>query len=156
MDKGIRPYCINKFNELNVQRKAGTITNTVFRKTVMADCMEAFGISLASAATHYNHAFKEAKRLTPADLEGLGRAEDKKGGRKPKAKAELVGPVQPPTDLTAAEVTAPAVTEVPEQTEFTVKKKSDGSIVAEKLSYEDAIALVEKAKLAKKAALYWV
>ncbi len=41
------------------------------------------GISVASAATHYNHALKLAKAATPTEVEKLGRAEDKKGGRKP-------------------------------------------------------------------------
>lgn len=91
MDKGIRPACNAKFlSELpaRVNTKAG---NTLFRKTVMHHIMEEFGATLASAATHYNHAFLAAKELAKTDatlatqLEGLGRPEDKKGGRKPKA-----------------------------------------------------------------------
>lgn len=142
MDKGIRPACNAKFAELNAQRKAGTLTNTAFRKGVMAFIMEEFGITLASAATHYNHSFQAMKTATPTEVEGLGRADDKKGGRKPKAKPEA----------------APAVAVVTEaeQTEFTVKKKSDGSVVAEKLSFEAARALVERAAAQKKAKLYWV
>lgn len=91
MDKGIRPACNAKFlSELPARQntKAG---NTLFRKTVMHHIMEEFGATLASAATHYNHAFINAKELAKTDttlaaqLEGLGRPEDKKGGRKPKA-----------------------------------------------------------------------
>lgn len=85
MDKGIRPYCNAKFVELNNLRNRGELSNTAFRKSVMADCMEAFGITLASAATHYNHAFKTVKELNSELVSGLGRADDKKGGRKPKA-----------------------------------------------------------------------
>lgn len=84
MDKGIRPFVNAKFVELNPQRKAGTLTNTAFRKAVMASAMEAFGITLASAATHYNHAFKAVKAATPAEVEGLGRPEDKMDSRKRK------------------------------------------------------------------------
>jgi hypothetical protein len=90
MDKGIRPFVNAKFIELNVRRKAGELTNTVFRKTVMADAMEQFGITLASAATHYNHALQLVKAATPAEVEGLGRPDDKKGGRK---KKEVAAPV---------------------------------------------------------------
>ena len=86
MDKGIRPYCNAKFVELNEQRRRGLLTNTAFRKNVIADVMEQFGTTLASAATHYNHAFKTVKALNSELVSGLGRADDKKGGRKPKAK----------------------------------------------------------------------
>jgi hypothetical protein len=88
MDKGIRPYCNNKFVELNERRRRGELSNTQFRKNVIADVMEQFGITLASAATHYNHAFKNLKELNAELVSGLGRPEDKKGGRKPKAKPE--------------------------------------------------------------------
>ena len=136
-DKGIRVNVNHKFVEMLPQRNE--MGNTAFRKAVICYAMDEFGITLASAATHYNHAFKEARKieaLAPM-LEGLGRPEDKKGGRKPKARAE-------------------AVAEVAEQTEFSVYKKSTGELIAEKLNFEAATALVAKAKAAKKAALYWV
>ena len=86
MDKGIRPAVNRKFVEMLPQR--AEIGNTAFRKNIIAFAMDEFGITLASAATHYNHAFKEAKKVAELapQLEGLGRPEDKKGGRKPKAK----------------------------------------------------------------------
>lgn len=93
MDKGIRPFARNKFVELNEFRRkgeapyAGPKGNTQFRKDVIASLMEAFGITLASAATHYNDAFRFIKEQNAELVSGLGRAEDKKGGRKPKAKA---------------------------------------------------------------------
>jgi hypothetical protein len=92
MDKGIRPYCNAKFVELLNVRNRGELTNTQFRKNVMADVMDQFGCTLASAATHYNHAFKTVKELNAELVSGLGRPEDKKGGRKPKAKL-VVAPV---------------------------------------------------------------
>jgi hypothetical protein len=140
-DKGIRVNVNHKFVELLPQRTE--LGNTRFRAEVIGYAMEEFGITLASAATHYNHAKIEAAKVPElaAQMEGLGRAEDKKGGRKPKAKTEavVIGDV--------AEM---------QQTEFTVKRKSNGDVVAEKLSYTDAVALVAKAAAAKKAKLYWV
>jgi hypothetical protein len=161
MDKGIRPHVNNKFVELNEVRRRGDMNNTLFRKSVMADAMELFGITLASAATHYNHAFKTVKELNSELVDGLGRAEDKKGGRKPKAKPELVGPVQPldvrsltgnedemtgHSDETPAEAPQVVIT-------YSVVKAKDGSVVASGLSEADANALVNKAAKAKKAKL---
>lgn len=140
-DKGIRINVNHKFVELlNTRAESG---NTRFRANVIGYAMEEFGITLASAATHYNHAFKEAKKVPELAeaLAGLGRAEDKKGGRKPKAK--VVATVEGD------------VVEV-QQTEFRVLRKSDNAVIAEALSFEAASALVAKAKAAKKSALYWV
>ena len=150
MDKGIRPFARNKFAEINELRRRSLLTNTQFRKNVMAHLMTEFGITLASAATHYNEAFKFLKELNAELVSGLGRPEDKKGGRKKKAvEATPAAEVAPQGDAAQAET-------APEQTVFRVCKKSDGSVVAEGLSFEDAKALVEKAAAAKKAKLYWV
>ena len=113
MDKGIRPECNKKFGELLPTRENTRAGNTAFRKTVMAHIMTEFGITLASAATHYNHAFIDAREKAKTDatlaglLEGLGRPEDKKGGRKPKAK---------PVEATPAADTAVTGSEVLEST----------------------------------------
>lgn len=143
MDKGIRPYCNNKFVELNEVRRRGLLTNTQFRKDVMFDVMEQFGITLASAATHYNHAFKMVKELNAELVDGLGRAEDKKGGRKPKIVHADLSPLSP--DYVE-----------PVQTEFNVCKKSDGTVIATGLSFEAAQELINKAASQKKAKLYFV
>ena len=127
MDKGIRPYTNAKFVELLPTRAA--IGNTAFRKNVMFDIMEAFGITLASAATHYNHAFIQCKAATPELVADLGRAEDKKGGRKPKA-----------IPLTAAEVLNETAAE---QTVFSVYKKKDSTLIAEGLTFEAAQTMVQ-------------
>lgn len=142
-DKGIRPYCNNLFVQTLPSR--AELGNTAFRKQVMFVIMEEFGITLASAATHYNHAFLQVKKSNPELVEGLGRAEDKKGGRKAKAK---------PSELTAAEVLNESTEVV--QTLFTVKRKSDDTVVAENIGFEDAQLLVQKAYTAKKAKLYWI
>jgi hypothetical protein len=113
MDRGIRPYVNAKFVELLPQRT--TVGNTVFRKTVIAETMEAFDCSLASAATHYNHAFKLVKASNPELVVGLGRPEDKKGGRKKKVVAEVAAPAAPATPEAGTE--APAAPEAPAQTE---------------------------------------
>lgn len=184
MDKGIRPFVNAKFAELLPTRVNTREGNTLFRKNVMHSAMEAFGITLASAATHYNHAFIEARKAAATDpalatlLEGLGRPEDKKGGRKPKqqpAPAATVIPV-PTTTLLQAFLApaqpAPAVlTEVApvefidqqvgaaqfvEETTYTVKKKADDSVVAQGVTLEEAQRLVQAAREAKKAKLYWV
>lgn len=146
-DKGIRVNVNNKFVELLPQR--AELGNTRFRAEVIGYAMTEFEISLASAATHYNHAFIEARKLPELAelLVGLGRAEDKKGGRKPKVVAVAAVAVSDEND---AGETAPA------QTVFTVCKKADGTVVAEGLSFEDATALVARAKAAKKATLYFV
>lgn len=78
-DRGIRINVNHKFVELlSTRAESG---NTRFRANVIGYAMEEFGITLASAATHYNHAFKEAKKVPELAeaLLGLGRPEDKKG-----------------------------------------------------------------------------
>lgn len=82
MTKGIREFAISAFASTLSQR--AELGNVEFRRSVMAQTCAAFeGLSIASAATHYNHALKLAKVETPESVLGLGRAEDKKGGRKP-------------------------------------------------------------------------
>ncbi len=91
MDKGIRPAANAKFLELLPMRVNTREGNTAFRKNVICFIMEQYGATLASAATHYNFAFIAAREKAKTDealaalLVGLGRPEDKKGGRKPKA-----------------------------------------------------------------------
>lgn len=81
MTRGIREYVNEKFASLLPQR--AELGNTKFRAAVMQDAMTVHGISLASAATHYNHTLKFIKETDPTLVEGLGRPDDKKGGRKP-------------------------------------------------------------------------
>ena len=136
MDKGIRPEARNKFAELNEQRRRGLLSNKDFRKAVMDHLIENFGITLASAATHYNEAFKFLKELNAELVDWLGRAEDKKGGRKPKVVTEeFVGPILPAL--------------------FNVVKAKDGTMVAERVTQEVAQALIDKAASQKKAKLQW-
>lgn len=173
IDKGIRPHVNAKFIELLAQREQ--LGNKLFRKSVIADAMEQFGITLASAATHYNHAFKEARKTHAHLLTGLGRPEDKKGGRKPKVKpvetpatetpaAETPAadaaptqdtatlPEQPAGEQTAAERIVEQLAP-PAETLFTVVRVKDGVEVATGLTQQQAEELIARAKTAKKAAL---
>ena len=79
MTVGIREFVNAKFGELLSQR--AELGNTGFRKAVMQAAVTQFGISIASAATHYNYSLKTVRGLDPSLVEGLGRPEDKKGGR---------------------------------------------------------------------------
>jgi hypothetical protein len=163
MDKGIRPFAISKFIALAPARVNDRAGNTAFRKSLIATLMEEFGITLASAATHYNHAFIEAKKTHPALCEGLGRAEDKKGGRKAKSTVEAT---TADTALTVGEVlesnlhsteeiaeeAAPVAPAAPVQ-KYSVCKSSDKTVVCGDLTMEEAVALIDKAAKAKKAKL---
>ena len=134
MDQGIRATCNFKFMELLPQRAA--MGNTAFRKAVMSYIVEEFAIPVSSAATHYNHSFQKCREANPELVEGLGRAEDKKGGRKPKA-----------ISVDHADTV---------QTEFTVKRCSNGATIAQAVTLEAARNMVHKAAAQKKAKLYWV
>lgn len=156
MDKGIRPEARRKFAELNAKRLNGEFgtddkANTKFRKEVMSHLMDQFGITLASAATHYNEAFKFIKSQDANAVAGLGRADDKKGGRKPKAKPEAAA--TPAAEQTAAPVEAAAA---PAVKLCIVKRQKDDAVIATGLTNEQALALVDKAAKAKKAKLYVV
>jgi hypothetical protein len=144
MDKGIRPACNAKFAELLPQR--AELGNTEFRRAVMTYLVEEFGCSEASAATHYNHSFKAVKALTPELVEGLGRPEDKKGGRK--KKGQLALDLEPVSVTTEQEAVAAA-----EPTLYTVVKAKDKTTVATGLTQEQADALIARATAQKKAKL---
>ena len=79
--KGIRDFVNEKFAELLPQR--AEMGNTAFRAAVMQAAVMQYGISVASAATHYNHTLKFVRAADASLVEGLGRPEGKKGGRKP-------------------------------------------------------------------------
>ena len=81
MTKGIRSFTNETFN--NTLPQLGELGAIAFRREVMAQVVMAFEITVASAATHYNHALKTARAANPEAVKTLGRAEDKKGGRKP-------------------------------------------------------------------------
>lgn len=169
MDKGIRPAARVKFVEFNELRRrnadpfVGPKANTLFRAAVIDYLIENFGITLASAATHYNEAFKHVKELNSELVDGLGRAEDKKGGRKPKAEVVATTATEQKTEA-AAETGTATITDaaamvgleglLKEEPELcSVVKSKDGSVVAEGITREQAEQLVAKAASQKKAKL---
>lgn len=81
MTQGIRDFTNARFANHLPKFQAGEMTGSALRKKVMGDTIAKFAISVASAATHYNHALKTTRLATPEMVEGLGRPEDKKGGR---------------------------------------------------------------------------
>lgn len=81
MTKGIREYTNARFAKYLPQFVSGELDKTAFRKKVMDGTVAKFEISVASAATHYNHALKAQRLADPKSVESLGRPEDKKGGR---------------------------------------------------------------------------
>lgn len=143
-DKGIRQYARRRFLELLPTRVNDRNGNIKFRGTLNSELMEQFGITLASAATHYNDAFKFAKteaatKLAAGDdaltklLEGLGRPPEKNnGGRKKKV-----------VETPAAEVVTgqPETPETP-AAKIKVLKNKDQSLVAEFDSKEEAEAYI--------------
>ena len=182
MAKGIRPAVNAKFVELSPKRLAGEFGaidtplaegNTKFRANVIQFAIDTFTISLASAATAYNKAKQVATEAHPELVVGLGRPEDKKGGRKPGS--TNAAPVTVPEGEAAAETPAaetpvepavPAVDAVVETVVETpaaaaevavvkikVTRVKDGEVVAEVDTMEEAQALVDKAAKAKKAKL---
>ena len=81
MTAGIRKFTNDNFVKFLPDLAA--LGNAGFRAKVMGETITKFGISVASAATHYNHSLKEARLANPKSVSSLGRPEDKKGGRKP-------------------------------------------------------------------------
>jgi len=81
MSKGIREFAVARFAKYLPQLTE--LGNAGFRRKVMDGIVAKYAISVASAATHYNHALKLQRATDPESVATLGRAEDKKGGRKP-------------------------------------------------------------------------
>ena len=160
--KGIRAAVDAKFVALLPQR--AELGNKNFRQTIIAFAVQEFAISVASAATHYNHAFQVARTTHPADVEGLGRAPEKNNGGRKKGSKNSTAAVEPTaTEVVAAVFNesarvefndeAPAAPAEPTVELWNVVRKSNGEVVATGLTEEAATAMVEAAKRQKKAAL---
>ena len=146
MDKGIRQGVNAKFNEMLPQLPA--LGGKAFRAAITSWTMEQYGTTIASAATHYNHAFQAAKKAVPEQVAGLGRPPEKNnGGRKKKAAVEVATETAV-VEFVDAESVVPAT--------VTVKKQKDGTVVAENVTIEQAKELVAKAIAGKKAKLFWI
>lgn len=81
MTKGIREYTDARFASHLPKFQSGELDGAAFRKAVMDGAIAAFSITTGSAATHYNHSLKEQRKVDPKSVMGLGRPDDKKGGR---------------------------------------------------------------------------
>ena len=89
MSKGIREFTNAAFaTHLPMIAEVG---QTAFRKTVIESVMLQFGVSVASASTHYNFSKKMAMIEAPESVKELGRAPGKNnGGRKPLTTVDVV------------------------------------------------------------------
>lgn len=151
MAKGIRPAVRAEFIRLSVQRLSGefgdisngtlSIGNVGFRKAVMSFQIDTFGSNVASASTAYNEAKDHAFTIDPALVVGLGREEDKKGGRKAGSKNSSEAPVAKVEEVTPIVQT------------YTVVRVKDGEVQGAELTIEQANAMIEKAAKGKKAKL---
>jgi len=177
MDKGIRPYVLKLFLEQLPKYQPGFGTrlgNLAFRSHITGELMEQFGIPITAAAAHYNYAFIQVKKNNPEFVIGLGRPEDKKGGRKKKVNAALVteteGAVQFPTAESIAAEGAAAASEEPSaevahneegvvtqgddvEVLVNVVRVKDGEMVASQITQTAAQEMISAAAKAKKAKL---
>jgi hypothetical protein len=149
MDKGIRPFAIRAFMQTLPHR--AELGNTEFRRSVMSTMQEAFGLTVLQSATHYNHAFKEARRIAPDQVDGLGRAENKKGGRKRKQQQEELTPTQ--VEQAAEEAPQGPLYTVVQESVVTVVRAKDGEVVKANITPAEAALLIERAAAQKKARL---
>lgn len=88
--QGIRAHVAATFAAMLPQYLNKELTGTKFRAAVMGDAQTKFSISVASAATHYNFALKEARKTQGEALKDLGRPDGKKGGRTPKTLVNVI------------------------------------------------------------------
>lgn len=155
MAKGIRQAVNAQFLALAPSRLKGefgdisngtlSIGNVAFRKAIMDFQISTFGSNIASASTAYDHAKKAAEKIDPALVAGLGRAEDKKGGRKPGSKNATA-------EASTVDAPAPVVVEAVVQT-YTVVRAKDGEVQGTGLTLDQANVMIEKAAKGKKAKL---
>ncbi len=114
--KSIRAWALAHFIEKLPEWQADkdVLRNRKFRRDQLADLLEQYStmkppLTIPAACTHYNHALSWHRYnddpAIRAQVEGLGRPEDKKGGRKKK-------PVAAAQVLATATVVAPAVKSV--------------------------------------------
>jgi len=148
MAKGIiRASVLDTFINLSTKRldgefgdiSSGTLSegNIAFRSAVLEYAISTFNVNRTAAATHYNHAFKKVKAEAPELVVGLGRSDDKKGGRK-------LGGKNTPRDGSMVEQV---------ELTYTVVRAKDGAVVANGVTKTVAEELITKAAKGKKAKL---
>lgn len=134
MTKGIREFASNRFEKL--LPKVKELGPTGFRRRVMDDVMKQFDITVASAATAYNHVLKTKRDEDPDSVEGIGRGQ---GAPAPAAKQAQPtqakrGPGRPPKEQPAAQR--------PPGDNVAVVKARDGTVVVESMPRNLAKELV--------------
>ena len=75
MTAGIRSFTNDNF--VKYLPELAALGNAGFRAKVMGETITKFSISIASAATHYNHSLKQARINNPKSVAGLGRPRQK-------------------------------------------------------------------------------
>lgn len=137
LDKGIRVGSLNKFNEMLPQWRA--MGGKAFRRYLLDWTVENYGVTMAASSSHYSHALNLARKNSPELVEGLGR---------PTPTDALTDATLVPGGFVDAESIVP--------TEFVIRVKRTGEIIADGVGFEAARALVNKAAAQKKAKLYFV
>ena len=152
MTKGIRDFTNEAFMS-NIAILGETGDGTAFRKAVMGAVVLQFGITVASAATHYNYSLKQAKIECPELVKGLGREVGKTGGRKA---THLVDVIKVKTgEVVMSGVSKGAATllisKAAAQGKAKLAIKTDAPVVAEVAATTEAPAAVAVAEVAEVA-----
>ena len=154
MSKGIRAFANEKFMELLPQR--AELGDRAFRKAVWTAVQAQFGVSVASACSHYNYAFQLCKKEHPELVVGLGRPPEKNNGGRKKAKLtqKQLNMVKPMGTIMLGWNGATSVKREPfvdadgaAQATYEVRKKKNAEVVAVVDTWEAAQAMIRTPNL---------
>ena len=155
MSKGIRAFANAKFMELLPLREEQG--DRAFRKAVWTAVQEQFGVSVASACSHYNYAFQLCKKEHPELVVGLGRPPEKNNGGRKKTKLTVkqLNMVKPmPTIMLGWNGHSDVPVAVPfvdadgaAQATYEVRKKKNAEVVAVVDSWEAAQEMIRTPNL---------
>ena len=150
MAKGIRAFAIAKFAEmLHLRVEVG---DSAFRKAVWTAVQAQFGVSVASACSHYNFALQLCKKEHPELVVGLGRPPEKNnGGRKKKVAGPLLLTWNGHSDVIALGWSGSKAEFVDAdgaaQATYEVRKKKNAEVVAVVDTWEAAQAMIRTPNL---------
>ena len=151
MSKGIRAFANAKFMELLPQR--AELGDRAFRKAVWTAVQAQFGVSVASACSHYNYAFQLCKKEHPELVVGLGRPPEKNnGGRKKRAAGPLLLTWNGHSNVIALGWSGSKAAEFVDadgaaQATYEVRKKKNAEVVAVVDTWEAAQAMIRTPNL---------
>ena len=151
MSKGIRAFANAKFMELLPLRVE--VGDRAFRKAVWTAVQAQFGVSVASACSHYNYAFQLCKKEHPELVVGLGRPPEKNnGGRKKRAAGPLLLTWNGHSDVIALGWSGSKAAEFVDadgaaQATYEVRKKKNAEVVAVVDTWEAAQAMIRTPNL---------